>query len=65
MTAEAVKLSFERLLKINRGPSEAFPKDLKVDAVDEHTVKFTLSQPFAPFLTRWPMTARRSSTRRC
>ena len=50
MTAEAVKLSFERLLKINRGPSEAFPKDLKVDAVDEHTVKFTLSQPFAPFL---------------
>ncbi|MGM1297849.1 ABC transporter substrate-binding protein, partial [Enterobacter hormaechei] len=50
VTAEAVKLSFERLLKINQGPSEAFPKDLKVDAVDEHTVKFTLSQPFAPFL---------------
>ncbi|MGN8212644.1 ABC transporter substrate-binding protein, partial [Escherichia coli] len=27
-----------------------FPKDLKIDAPDEHTVKFTLSQPFAPFL---------------
>ncbi|VFT66107.1 ABC transporter substrate-binding protein [Escherichia coli] len=45
-----VKLSFERLLKIGQGPAEAFPKDLKIDAPDEHTVKFTLSQPFAPFL---------------
>ncbi|EPE9094931.1 oligopeptide/dipeptide ABC transporter ATP-binding protein [Escherichia coli] len=50
VTAEAVKLSFERLLKIGQGPAEAFPKDLKIDAPDEHTVKFTLSQPFAPFL---------------
>ena len=50
VTAEAVKLSFERLLKLGQGPSEAFPKDLKIDAVDDHTVKFTLSQPFAPFL---------------
>lgn len=50
VTADAVKQSFERLLKINQGPSEAFPKDLKVDAVDEHTVKFTLATPFAPFL---------------
>jgi peptide/nickel transport system substrate-binding protein len=50
VTAEAVKLSFERLLKLSQGPSEAFPKDLKIDAVDDHTVKFTLSQPFAPFL---------------
>ncbi|EMA4787321.1 ABC transporter substrate-binding protein [Shigella sonnei] len=50
VTAEAVKLSFERLLKIGQGPAEAFPKDLKIDTPDEHTVKFTLSQPFAPFL---------------
>ncbi|KDT99142.1 bacterial extracellular solute-binding s, 5 Middle family protein [Escherichia coli 3-267-03_S1_C2] len=50
VTAEAVKLSFERLLKIGQGPAEAFPKDLKIDAPDEHTVRFTLSQPFAPFL---------------
>ena len=28
VTAEAVKLSFERLLKLSQGPSEAFPKDL-------------------------------------
>lgn len=50
VTADAVKQSFERLLKISQGPAEAFSKDLKVEAVDTHTVKFTLSQPFAPFL---------------
>ena len=50
MTADAVKQSFERLLKIGQGPAEAFPKDLKVEAIDNTTVKFTLSQPFAPFL---------------
>src|SRR5690606_18316873 len=49
--AEAVKQSFERLLRKKQGPSEAFPQDLKVDAVDAHTVRFTLSQPFAPFLS--------------
>ncbi|QLY69678.1 ABC transporter substrate-binding protein [Citrobacter freundii] len=50
VTAEAVKQSFERLIKIGQGPAEAFPKDLKVEAIDASTVKFTLSQPFAPFL---------------
>lgn len=50
VTADAVKQSFERLLKIGQGPAEAFPKDLKVEAIDNTTVKFTLSQPFAPFL---------------
>ncbi|ADU71434.1 ABC transporter substrate-binding protein [Pantoea sp. At-9b] len=50
VTADAVKASFERLLKIKQGPAEAYPADLKIDVVDPHTVKFTLSQPFAPFL---------------
>ncbi len=50
VTAEAVKLSFERLLRIKQGPSEAFPASLKIDAVDPTTVRFTLSEPFAPFL---------------
>lgn len=50
VTADAVQQSFARLLKIGQGPAEAFPKDLKVEAVDDYTVKFTLSQPFAPFL---------------
>ncbi|MBG6241457.1 MAG: ABC transporter substrate-binding protein [Candidatus Symbiopectobacterium sp. Dall1.0] len=50
VSAEAVKLSFERLLKIGQGPAEAYPSDLKVEALDAHTVRFTLSAPFAPFL---------------
>lgn len=50
VSAEAVKISFERLLKIGQGPAEAYPSDLKVEAVDAHTVRFTLSVPFAPFL---------------
>ncbi|MFT0531964.1 ABC transporter substrate-binding protein [Castellaniella hirudinis] len=48
--AEAVKLSFERLLAKKQGPSEAFPADLQVDVIDPKTVRFTLKQPFAPFL---------------
>ncbi|CAI2115446.1 ABC transporter substrate-binding protein [Serratia ficaria] len=50
VNAAAVKWSFERLMKIGQGPSEAFPKDLQVEAVDPLTVKFTLKTPFAPFL---------------
>lgn len=48
--AQAVKQSFERLLAKKQGPSEAFPADLKIDALDGQTVRFTLSKPFAPFL---------------
>ncbi|WP_409521752.1 ABC transporter substrate-binding protein, partial [Pantoea sp.] len=43
VTADAVKASFERLLKIKQGPAEAYPADLKIDVVDPHTVTFTLS----------------------
>ncbi len=48
--AAAVKWSFERLMQIGQGPSEAFPKDMVVEAVDPLTVRFTLKTPFAPFL---------------
>ncbi|MDR3432121.1 MAG: ABC transporter substrate-binding protein [Rouxiella aceris] len=50
VNAEAVKWSFERLMKIAQGPSEAFPKDMQVTVVDPLTVRFTLKTPFAPFL---------------
>ncbi|GLR08343.1 peptide ABC transporter substrate-binding protein [Mixta theicola] len=50
VTAAAVKASFERLMKVAQGPSEAFPKDIKVEALDANSVRFTLSTPFAPFL---------------
>jgi len=48
--AEAVKYSFERLLRLKQGPSEAFPSTLKVSAIDPLTVQFKLEAPFAPFL---------------
>jgi len=48
--AQEVKLSFERPLANNHGPSEAFPADMQIEAVDARTVRFTLQKPFAPFL---------------
>lgn len=48
--ANAVKFSFERLLKLKQGPAEAFPSDLKVTVVDPLTVRFTMGSAFAPFL---------------
>ncbi|HWQ09623.1 MAG TPA: ABC transporter substrate-binding protein, partial [Holophaga sp.] len=48
--AEAVKFSFDRMMKLGQGPSEAFPTDMKVSVVDPMTVRFTLTKVFAPFL---------------
>ncbi|RWR06213.1 ABC transporter substrate-binding protein [Paenirhodobacter populi] len=48
--AEAVRFSFERLMTLAQGPSEAFPAGLAVEAVDPMTVRFTLPDPFTPFL---------------
>lgn len=48
--AAAVEYSFNRLMDLGRGPSEAFPGGMKVEASGEMQVTFTLEQPFAPFL---------------
>ncbi|MFO7266063.1 MAG: ABC transporter substrate-binding protein [Limnochordales bacterium] len=48
--AHAVVYSFNRLLAIGEGPADAFPTLKSVEAVDDYTVRFTLSEPFAPFL---------------
>jgi peptide/nickel transport system substrate-binding protein len=48
--AEAVKFSFDRMMKLGQGPSEAFPTDMKVSVVDPMSVRFTLTKVFAPFL---------------
>ena len=48
--AAAVKFSFERVLKVGKGPADLYDQVQSVDAVDAHTVKFTLKSPFAPFL---------------
>ncbi len=49
--AEAVKFSFDRMIKIAKGPFGSFEAIEAVDVVDPKTVKFTLKEPFAPFLS--------------
>ena len=55
--AEAVRWSFERTLKLGKGPAwmlNAFLKAENVRAADAHTVVFTLDRPFAPFTSFLP-----------
>jgi peptide/nickel transport system substrate-binding protein len=57
VTAEAVRWSFARTLRLNQGPAWMLSDFLKEDgirAVDEHTIRFTLTQPYAPFLSFLP-----------
>ncbi len=48
--AEAVKFNFDRLLELGSAPSGLFKVVSSVDVIDEHTVRFTLEHPFAPFI---------------
>jgi peptide/nickel transport system substrate-binding protein len=51
MTADDVVFSFNRLMALGKGNSPLFADRVaSVSAVDSHTVKFTLSGPYAPFL---------------
>jgi peptide/nickel transport system substrate-binding protein len=55
--ASDVVYSVERLLRINQGPANLFADVLKpgsVTAVDDKSIKFTLSKTFAPFLSTVP-----------
>jgi len=49
VNADAVKFSFDRLLKINQGPAGSFTEVSSVEAPNPTTVKFVLNSPFAPF----------------
>lgn len=49
VNAQAVKSSFDRLLKINKGPAGNFAEVAKVEAPSADVVRFTLKTPFAPF----------------
>lgn len=53
MTGEDVKFTFERILNPDTGSiaRSYFTQVDRVDVVDPYTVKFTLKEPFAPFLT--------------
>lgn len=57
VTAEAVRYSFERGLKLNKGVAwmlKDFLAPEGVTAVDDYTVKFELKAPYAPFLSFLP-----------
>lgn len=57
VTAEAVRWSFVRTLKLNQGPAwmlSDFLKDDGIKVVDDHTIRFTLTQSYAPFLSFLP-----------
>jgi peptide/nickel transport system substrate-binding protein len=50
LDAKAVKFSFDRVLKIGKGPADNLGSIKTVDVVDDTTVKITLKSPFGPFL---------------
>ena len=57
VTAEAVKFSFERTLKLNQGPAWMLSDFLKpegIKVVDPATISFELDQAYAPFLSFLP-----------
>jgi len=57
VTAEAVRYSFERGLKLNKGVAwmlKDFLDPAGISAVDDRTVRFTLKAPYAPFLSFLP-----------
>ncbi len=58
MTADDVVFSFNRMMALGQGNSFLFLDVEKAEAVDAHTVKFTLKAPYSPFissLTRLPI----------
>jgi peptide/nickel transport system substrate-binding protein len=50
LDAKAVKFSFDRVLKIGKGPADNLGAIKTVDVVDDYTVKITLKSPFGPFV---------------
>src|SRR5207244_2439848 len=57
VTAEAVRWSFARTLKLNQGPAWMLSDFLKEDGIkvlNDHTIQFTLTQSYAPFLSFVP-----------
>ncbi|MCP5371552.1 MAG: ABC transporter substrate-binding protein [Hyphomicrobiales bacterium] len=55
--AEAVRFSFERTLKLNKGPAwmlNAFLKPENIKVVDSNTIQFTLDRPYSPFVSFLP-----------
>ena len=51
MTADDVVFSFDRMKALKQGLFFLFIDVKSAEAVDAHTVKFTLSGPYAPFMS--------------
>jgi peptide/nickel transport system substrate-binding protein len=51
LTAEDVVFSLDRMKALKQGLSYLFGNVKSAEAIDPHTVKFTLSEPYAPFLS--------------
>ncbi|WP_019415450.1 ABC transporter substrate-binding protein [Paenisporosarcina sp. TG20] len=54
VTAEAVKYSFTRAIKVEKSAAGIFQKIIdenSFDVIDDHTIKITLKKPFAPFVS--------------
>src|SRR5262249_56616519 len=57
VTADAVRFSFARPLKLNQGPAWMLSDFLKEDGikvVNDSTIQFNLTQPYAPFVSFLP-----------
>lgn len=50
LDARAVKFSFERVLKVGKGPGDNIGAIKTVDVVDDYTARITLKSAFGPFL---------------
>jgi peptide/nickel transport system substrate-binding protein len=50
LDARAVKFSFERVLKIGKGPADNIGAIKSVEVLDDYTAKITLKSAFGPFL---------------
>src|SRR5690606_31630155 len=51
LTADDVVFSFDRMKAIGQGLSYLFAQVEKAEAVDQHTVRFSLSSAYSPFLS--------------
>ncbi|RNB89474.1 ABC transporter substrate-binding protein [Brevibacillus fluminis] len=52
VNADAVKFTFDRLLKIGKGPSDSFNMIDEIKVLDPYKVEFTLKEPYPVFLPR-------------
>jgi peptide/nickel transport system substrate-binding protein len=50
LDAKAVKFSFERVQSIGKGPADNMAAIGSIDVLDDYTVRFTLKNPYGPFL---------------